>query len=389
MGDTLLYHKGGRKRANLPATLRTQASPYVTVLRALDAWDAVVADHIKNHDGHNRAETRLSQLFLIHGVRSLCESVSKQCQHCFSFNTSLPKVVTPILTTRIMQLVMFDLFFLPIADAEGRSCCIMMIDHFTKFKWARALMGKDAMGVVNFLMDIFQVEGNCERWHCDNGREFINKCVEMARQILKIEGHSTSQPYNPQCNGCVERANGTCKRKILTMSLADGLQNGQLVWNWPRKLSIVMTNENDAPLKLYMGLSAFFCLRHRMPDVRAVGVLNPDDTAKVHAFMIERQEIQAGKILAQHADKMQLYNVDDKVFVKATKKQVKRKQAVSSWTILATIAESLASGLFYRLRWDTAGLGGEKAGELSKRVYHWSHLKMRISKGLNLYHSSD
>ena len=132
MGDTLLYHKGGRKRANLPATLRTQASPYVTVLRALDAWDAVVADHIKNHDGHNRAETRLSQLFLIHGVRSLCESVSKQCQHCFSFNTSLPKVVTPILTTRIMQLVMFDLFFLPIADAEGRSCCIMMIYKSSK-----------------------------------------------------------------------------------------------------------------------------------------------------------------------------------------------------------------------------------------------------------------
>jgi hypothetical protein len=265
----------------------------------------------------------------------------------------------------------------------------MMIDHFTKFKWARALMGKDAMGVVNFLMDIFQVEGNCERWHCDNGREFINKCVEMARQILKIEGHSTSQPYNPQCNGCVERANGTCKRKILTMSLADGLQNGQLVWNWPRKLAIVITNENDAPLKLYMGLSAFFCLRHRMPDVRAVGVLNPDDTAKVHAFMIQRQELQAGKILAQHADKMQLYNVDDKVFVKATKKQVKRKQAVSSWTILATIAEKLASGLFYRLKWDTPGLGGEKAGELSKRVYHWSHLKMRSSKGAKLYHSSD
>ena len=79
-----------------------------------------------------------------------------------------------------------------------------------------------------------------------------------------------------------------------------------------------------------------------MPDVRAVGVLNPDDTAKVHAFMIQRQELQAGKILAQHADKMQLYNVDDKVFVKATKKQVKRKQAVSSWTILTTIAEKLA-----------------------------------------------
>ena len=276
-----------------------------------------------------------------------------------------------------MELVMFDLFFLPIADSEGRSCCIMMIDHFTKFKWARALMGKDALGVVNFLMDIFEVEGNCERWHCDNGREFINKCVDMARQILKIAGHSTSQPYNPQCNGCVERCNGTCKRKILTFSLADGLQNGQLVWNWVRILAIVVANENNAPLKLYMGLSAFFCLRHRMPDVNAMGILNPDDTGKVHNFMIERQQLQAGKVLALHADKMQLYDVGDKVFVKASKKQVKIKQAISCWTIRATIEEKLASGLFYRLRWETTGLGNEKAGDLSKRVYHWSHLKMR------------
>ena len=379
-----MYHKGGRRRVNLPATIRAQAVPWVIVLRALDAWDAIVADHIKNHDGHNRAEGRLSALFLIHDIRRLCESVCKQCSHCIGFNTSLPKVVTPILTTRVMELVMFDLFFLPVADAEGRTCCIMMIDHFTKFKWARALMGKDAMGVVNFLLAIFELEGNCERWHCDNGREFINKCVEMARQLLKIEGHSTSQPYNPQCNGCVERANGTCKRKILTLSMADGLQNGQLVWNWPRVLSLVVTNENNAPLKLYMGLTAFFCMRHRMPDVRAVGVLNPDDTAKVHAFMIERQEIQAGKVLAQHADKMQLYKVDDKVFVKASKNQVKRKQSISNWTIRATVAEEYASGLFYRLRWDTQGLGGELSGALSKRVYHWSNLKMREIKGTQI-----
>ena len=383
--DNLMYFKGGRARVNLPATLKAQAVPWVKVLRTLDSWDAVVADHLKHHDGHNRAEARLMERFLIYDVRRLCKQVSKQCRHCFGFNTSLPKVVTPIITTRVMQLVMFDLFFLPVADSEGRSCCIMMIDHFTKYKWARALTGKDAMGVVNFLLSVFEVEGNCERWHCDNGREFINRCVEKARFILKIEGHSTSQPYNPQCNGCVERANGTCKRKILTMSLADGLQNGQLVWNWPRILAVVITNENNCPLKLYMGLSAFFCMRHRMPDVRAVGVLDPQDTAKVHAFMVERQEMQAGKVLAQNADKMQLFKVGDSVFVKATKKQVKRKQAVSSWTILATIEEKQVNGLFYRLRWETTGLGGEPAGAVSKRVYHWSDLKMRSKKGETLF----
>ena len=375
--EKLLYHKGGRARKHLPATLKSQASPWVQVLRALDAWDVVVTDHKQYHDGHNRSEIRLAEHYLIHGIRVLCEAVCKQCQQCFGFNTSLPKVVTPILTTRPMQLVMFDLFFLPFADTQGRSVCIMMIDHFTKYHWARALFGKDAMGVVNFLMDVFQLEGNCERWHCDNGREFINSCVEKARVILKIGGHSTSQPYNPQCNGCVEKANGTCKRKILTFALADGLQNGQVEWNWTTTLATVIANENSSPLKIYMGLNAFFCFRHRMPDVRSVGILNPDDTAKIHRFMIERQELQAGKVLALHADKMEMYEVGDHVYVKATPKQVKIHQAVASWTVQATIEEKHFNGMFYRLRWDTSGLGGEKAGDVSKRAYHWSNLKKR------------
>ena len=87
---------------NLPATIKSQASPWVHVLRALDGWEVVVTDHKKYHDGHNRAETRLSEHYLITGLRMLCEAVCKQCQQCFGFNTSLPKVVTPILTTRPM-----------------------------------------------------------------------------------------------------------------------------------------------------------------------------------------------------------------------------------------------------------------------------------------------
>ena len=97
--------------------------------------------------------------------------------------------------------------------------------------------------------------------------------------------------------------------------------------------------------------------------------------------MIERQELQAGKVLALHADKMQMYEVGDAVYVKATPKQVKRHQAVASWTIQATIEDTHMSNMFYRLRWVTSGLGGEVAGDVSKRVYHWSNLKPRPRNG--------
>ena len=74
---------------------------------------------------------------------------------------------------------------------------------------------------------------------------------------------------------------------------------------------------------------------------------------------------------------MEMYEVGDHVYVKATPKQVKIHQAVASWTVQATIEEKHFNGMFYRLRWDTSGLGGEKAGDVSKRAYHWSNLKKR------------
>ena len=67
------------------------------------------------------------------------QSARSQCSTCDAFAAAPVKTVTPIITTRPMQLVMFDLFFLPFADKYGRTIVIMMIDHFTKFKWARAL----------------------------------------------------------------------------------------------------------------------------------------------------------------------------------------------------------------------------------------------------------
>ena len=85
---------------------------------------------------------------------------------------------------------------------------------------------------------------------------------------------------------------------------------------------------------------------------------------------------------------MEMYEVGDHVYVKATPKQVKIHQAVASWTIQATIEEKHFNGMFYRLRWDTSGLGGEAAGEVSKRAYHWSNLKRRPNNGFCTFSTS-
>ena len=47
----------------------------------------------------------------------------------------------------------------------------------------------------------------------DQGAQFTGKLFEEVMSILSIE-HKRTTPYHPQCNGAVERLNGTVKQAI-------------------------------------------------------------------------------------------------------------------------------------------------------------------------------
>jgi hypothetical protein len=93
---------------------------------------------------------------------------------------------------------MFDLKILdgmvhPEDDTQGY--LLLACDHFTKYKWGRIIWGKDVMAISMFLYETFGREGTPERWHCDNGREFLNGCVEMARKHLGLGNLFGLLPY--------------------------------------------------------------------------------------------------------------------------------------------------------------------------------------------------
>ena len=230
---------------------------------------------------------------------------------------------------------MFDLFFLPFEDEEECHICIMMIDHFTKYKWGGVMNAKTMTNVADFLVSVFQQEGNCERWHCDNGREFINSAVTQARLLLNIPSQTTGRPRHPQCQGLVERANGTCKRKILMKAHGDGLRNGEEKWNWAGYLKEVLMQENDAPLKVYNGLSAFFCLRNRSRDIVNNMAPNPEDLAQLHKFMQECQEEQGTNM--KNTGVLECYVVGEHVKVRAGHRDVKKRLTLGVWTTEAKI----------------------------------------------------
>ena len=115
----LMYRCSRRKVANIARRLQRASICYLQVPTQTEAWRIVQTDHLQKHDGHNRAETRLGSRYMIPHLREMALRARVGCQTCETFEKPTKNVTTPIITTRPMQLVMFDLFKLPFEDAEG------------------------------------------------------------------------------------------------------------------------------------------------------------------------------------------------------------------------------------------------------------------------------
>jgi transposase InsO family protein len=66
-----------------------------------------------------------------------------------------------------------------------------------------------------WLEKILLTEGQPERLHCDNGKEFMGEVQQLcqSRNIQIVHG----RPYHPQTQGRVERVNQTLKTKLIKL----------------------------------------------------------------------------------------------------------------------------------------------------------------------------
>jgi hypothetical protein len=375
----LYYDATSRIRKSLPNRLAVQMQRYRIVPCMSEAWRIIEADHRKYHDGHNRAEFRLSQDYVIPKLRMYLKFARQQCDDVCGMFARMPKgCVAPIITTRPWQLLMFDLFFLPCKDRNGVHICILMCDHFTKYKWGVALPSKEASGVVAFLVNVFTAEGNAERWHADNGGEFVNALMTQAALDLNVAKMTHGKPRHPQTQGLIERANGVVKKKILKRGLQLGHDNCETDFDWGEVLVEELGIENSSPLTLYGGLTAFFCLRHRPADLRDMELPAPELLAEMHTFMHDRQQKQAaGMVLKGNPIR---YSIGDIVRVHKTGTRAKLGNDFHPWKTKAEIIDINTHHMFYyKLRWITKGTRNEKPNTKSKHYYPWSALRLILS----------
>ena len=312
--------------------------------------------HKHVHDGGQRVEEGLNALFFYHDIASVIKENRSSCARCSEFE-KVPKTTQAIISSRKFEIVMIDIFFLPMpAGVDGDVCVLLMKDHFTKYHWAKSFKGKDMGPIAKYILEIFSDGEVPERIHCDNGSEFVNMCMKEVLRLLNIRSFSHGKPRHPQTQGLIERANRTVKQKIIKMCMDRGYTTAGQVFDWVTEiLPAVIRAENDAPIHLYANMTAHIAF-FGVPRFGG-GIVRPDPLAlaRVHLKMHECQLARAYK--RNQFPVFEDIQVGSIVNVLASKKDIKNGYAIANWSSRAIVhrVSALSADAFY-VRWLSNGL---------------------------------
>ena len=321
--------------------------------------EAIVRErHVRGHDRKNRMRAVLSRYYKHRGICGIIDRVLGECNVCAEMSENIKVPTMAIMTQRPHELIMFDLFFMPFPTSEGYTCVLLVKDHFTKFLWAAPMRGKNAQPIADFMWTLFSDGRPCpERWHCDNGSEFVNHLMHEVIGLLRAR-NTHGRPRHPQTQGSIERANGTIKRKLIAWCKQEQplRLDGQDVVDWLPKLTELVRNENDMPTKLY-GIDPFF-LQFNTPRALGEGGVHPTpaQVEEIRLHCVRCQEAYAGKI-NKFPDYAPTFEIGDIVNVWASPTALKAGKALTTWSAKGVVEENQRGhSNYYRVRWMTPGL---------------------------------
>ncbi len=101
-------------------------------------------------------------------------------------------------------------------SADGMKVLLVVIDVFTGYIILRALPSNTMERVAKELWSIFALFGVPKIIQSDNGTEFVNQVIQSLTKLINVD-HRLITPYNPRCDGKVERSIGTIMSVIKKM----------------------------------------------------------------------------------------------------------------------------------------------------------------------------
>ena len=199
---------------------------------------------MSGHQGAHRTQERIAANFWWPGMSG---DISRFCQSCDICQRTvskgrIPKVPlgkVPIIDTPFKRIAVDLVGEISPATSRGHRYILTVMDYATRYPEAVPLKRIDTTTIAEALVSIFSRVGIPAEILSDQGTQFTANLMKEVSRLLSIK-QLTTTPYHPQCNGLVERFNGTLKTMLKRMC-------AEKPKDWDRYIDALLFAYREAP----------------------------------------------------------------------------------------------------------------------------------------------
>ena len=199
---------------------------------------------MSGHQGAHRTQERIIASFWWPGMSG---DISRFCQSCDICQRTIskgrvskvPLGKVPIIDTPFKRIAVDLVGEISPATSRGHRYILTVVDYATRYPEAIALKRIDTSTIAEALVSIFSRVGIPTEILSDQGTQFTSNLMKEVSRLLSIK-QLTTTPYHPQCNGLVERFNGTLKTMLKRMC-------AEKPKDWDRYIDALLFAYREAP----------------------------------------------------------------------------------------------------------------------------------------------
>jgi hypothetical protein len=160
------------------------------------------------------------------GTAEVHDKVSQWCRGCLLCNKvwrlrgEPQRAQAAVIRQRPFTEVAIDLIVLTEPDEDGNKNILVVLDSFSRAVELFPLKTGDAESVVECLYDCYNRWGRPMRVRCDGAKAFLGSVCKVFNKRMGVKVHCI-EPYSPQQNGQVERANQEVMRHLRAIVLGE------------------------------------------------------------------------------------------------------------------------------------------------------------------------
>jgi hypothetical protein len=204
------------------------------------AHDAPLAGHLAVARTQNRLIPHFYWPGMFADIRRFCQSCVR-CQKTTQKGRvkKVPLVSMPLIRVPFQRVGVDIIGPIKPRSRSGKAYILVMVDCATRYPEATPLKDITTEAVAEALFTMWTRTGIPEEVLSDRGTQFVSRMMEEVHKLMAIKGLRTTA-YHPQCNGLVERFNGTLKTMLRRLT-------GEKPEEWDRWIPALLFAYREVP----------------------------------------------------------------------------------------------------------------------------------------------